>query len=156
VTQLLAIEDLGRGSSGKAWLCSTTSTRPSICVLKFSNKAGEKFSLEDEKQWWHQIYPEFASKVKVEEWSGSSALVMPHFTPVPESRRPAFERSIRDLLTRRFGVDYIHKDVRWRNIGYYLRQGEEIPVLFDLESVKQFEQGKDDNWIDIAMMSLYN
>jgi hypothetical protein len=29
---LLAIEDLGRGSTGKAWLACTLSTKPAICV----------------------------------------------------------------------------------------------------------------------------
>jgi len=34
---LLALEDLGRGSTGKAWLCCTLSASPALCVLKFGN-----------------------------------------------------------------------------------------------------------------------
>jgi hypothetical protein len=38
-TMLLALEDLGRGSSEKAWLCCTLSASPSLCVLKSEIRA---------------------------------------------------------------------------------------------------------------------
>ena len=39
VKTLVALEDLGRGSTGKAWLCVTvTQPRSASCVLKFDNK----------------------------------------------------------------------------------------------------------------------
>jgi len=74
VQNLLAVEDLGRGSNGKAWLV-TTETFSSVCVLKFDNH-DNKETLLCEKNWWDIIYPEFAEKVHVGLWSGASALVM--------------------------------------------------------------------------------
>jgi len=78
---LLALEDLGRGSTGKAWLACTLSKNPAICVLKFSNKIKLKGHLRQEKAWWDKIYSEFEKMTKIETWSGSKALVMPHFAP---------------------------------------------------------------------------
>ena len=42
--------------------------------------------LQREKQSWHLIYPEFTTKVRVEQWSGASALVvvMPRFATIHE------------------------------------------------------------------------
>jgi hypothetical protein len=152
---LLAIEDLGRGASGKAWLACTLSRNPAVCVLKFHNKALTS-SLLKEKQWWDVIYPEFRDMIKVESWSASDALVMPHFCPVLESERKNFYQSILDLLTNRFNEKgVLHGDVKWRNIGFYLRKGEKVPVIYDLETVRAAES-TDANWVDRAMIDLYS
>jgi hypothetical protein len=52
---LIALEDLGRGSTGKAWLCVTVTTpHSSVCVLKFSNRQGLS-KLDNEFQNWKII-----------------------------------------------------------------------------------------------------
>lgn len=157
---LLAIEDLGRGSSGKAWLGCTLSKQPAICVLKFSNKGdlGGKDHLDLEKSWWDRIYPEFSVMTKVEMWSGSYALIMPHFCSIPEDQREMYRDGIHHLLTKKFqNNSLIHDDVKWRNIGIYLKEnGESVLVLYDLQSVRTISAEKNQNWIEHAISNLYN
>eukprot|EP01036_Dinobryon_divergens_P029986 gene29986-39165_t len=50
VKNLIAVEDLGRGSSGKVWLVTTTETLKSICVFKFDNK-NQRFNLDAEAEF---------------------------------------------------------------------------------------------------------
>lgn len=151
---LLAIEDLGRGSSGKAWLMMTTHDNPAICVLKFANKMEN--ALKTELKWWVEIYPEFSKFVEVDCWSGSPALCMPHFPSIPIDKRRDYIESIRHLLeSPKFGTRYVHNDVRWRNIGLYKQSdGNVIPVLYDLESVVIYSEEEHMGWIDEAMRKL--
>jgi hypothetical protein len=65
IQNLLAVEDLGRGSSGKVWLTMANSNNSAICVLKFHNYRRYEKQLETEKNWWDILYPEFASLVHV-------------------------------------------------------------------------------------------
>jgi hypothetical protein len=134
---LIALEDLGRGATGKAWLCVTMSTpNSSACVLKFHNNK-KKNDLEKEKDFWHLIYPEFSKMVRIEHWSGEDALVMPHFTEVLESNRHLYRDALFDTLTSKFMNNGLyHGDVKWKNIGIYLKNGVEILVVFDLHSVE--------------------
>jgi hypothetical protein len=65
VGSLVALEDLGRGSTGKAWLCVTvTKPRSASCVLKFYNKHSQSEKLLNERNMWHLLYPEFSSMAK--------------------------------------------------------------------------------------------
>ena len=50
VKNLIAVEDLGCGSSGKVWLVTTTETLKSICVFKFDNKT-QRFNLDAEAEF---------------------------------------------------------------------------------------------------------
>lgn len=157
---LLAVEDLGRGSSGKAWLTCTLSKTPAICVLKYSNKGdlGGRDSLNVEKSWWDRIYPEFSTMTKVEIWSGSYALVMPHFCSIPENRREDYRDEIYQLLVTKFEAnELVHQDVRWRNIGVYLKKdGDSVVVLYDLQSVRPFSSQIDPkDWTFQAVENLY-
>jgi hypothetical protein len=48
-------------------------------------------------------------------------------------------------------------DVKWRNIGYYMNEeGERLPVLFDLDSVVEYNEEKHLRWVDNATSSLYS
>lgn len=116
---LLALEDLGRGSTGKAWLCCTLSSLPALCVLKFGNRSDNASTrLLQEKKWWDVVYPEFQCMTKVDIWGGSNALMMPHICAIPERDRVDFLDSIRALLLTKFCQRGIrHDDVAWRNIG---------------------------------------
>ena len=89
VKNLVALEDLGRGSTGKAWLCVTI-TKPSsaACVLKFDNKHAKS----------NNLVPELSSMIKLEHWSGADALVMPHFSTVLEHEREKYKEELRDVL----------------------------------------------------------
>lgn len=94
---LLALEDLGRGSTGKAWLCATVSKLSSaVCVLKFDNKQSFSGNLAHENAMWHLLYPEFDSMVRIKKWSGSDALVMPHFSTNLEGEREGYKHD--DIL----------------------------------------------------------
>ena len=146
------------GASGKAWLaCTCTKSRnktPAICVLKYGNKGS--LGLEYEKRMWEILYPEFKGKIKLEMWSGSLALVMPHFCSVTLTDRNMYQESIEALLIERFHSNgYIHQDVRWRNIGFYANDGGNVPILYDLETVRELNDQDDPNWIQVAMVKLF-
>lgn len=78
---LVAIADLGRGSTGRSWLCCTMHESPFVCVLKFRNQLDSRNEewLQEEKNWWMTIYPEFAAMVSVDLWGNNHALIMPRF-----------------------------------------------------------------------------
>ncbi len=48
---------------------------------------GPCVKLMHEGDMWTLLYPEFSSMIKLEQWSGSYALVMPHFSSVLEHER---------------------------------------------------------------------
>ena len=154
---LLALEDLGRGSTGKAWLCCTLSVSPALCVLKFGNK-GDHVSaerLKQEKKWWDKVYPKFTGMTKVEVWGGSKALVMPHICAIPEEERCEFRERIHTMMLTSFHkLGYEHQDVAWRNIGYYVDENNiKSPVLFDLERIRAGVES--DVWVNEAMSRLF-
>jgi hypothetical protein len=93
---LLGLEDLGRGSTGKAWLCCTLSASPALCVLKFGNKSDNVSTgrLKEEKKWWDAMYPQFKHMTKVEIWGGSDALMMPHICAIPLEERGEFKERV--------------------------------------------------------------
>jgi hypothetical protein len=159
VMTLVALEDLGRGSTGKAWLCVTV-TQPcsACCVLKFDNKDKRSEKLVKERDMWHYLYPEFAKYVKVEHWSGADALVMPHFSTILESEREQYRDKIESTLTNHFMRNgKVHKDVRWRNIGKYRQEsGEVAVVIYDLHDVVDYHVDAYQDWIENAVHSLYN
>lgn len=158
VKTLVALEDLGRGSSGKAWLCATlTKPRSAACVVKFDNKHTTSNNLATEKQIWDTIYPEFAHMVKHETWSGADGLIMPHFASIVEQERAMRYESIKGVLISKFAnCGKVHTDVRWRNIGKYkARRGEVVIVLYDLLSVVDYDAVLHADWVNLAMLSLY-
>ncbi len=159
VKNLVALEDLGRGSTGKAWLCVTvTKPRSAVCVLKFDNNHAKSDKLVHERDMWTLLYPEFSSMIKLEQWSGADALVMPHFSTVLEDEREQYKEELRDALTSKFmGNGKVHKDVRWRNIGKYRsKSGSVVLVLFDLHDVVDYNVDAHSDWIKTAVKSLYN
>ena len=158
VNSLVTLKDLGRGATGKAWLCSTL-TKPvaESCVLKFDNKHEKSRNLAREKAMWHLIYPEFCTYVKVENWSGADALVMPYFCPVLEAERDSFKDEVSHMLTRHFAHKMkVHTDVHWRNIGKYkTKDGTYALIVFDLHDVVDFDEKLHINWIKTAVDALY-
>lgn len=156
---LVALDDLGRGATGKAWLCATvTKPRSASCVLKFDNKrSGNSANLTKEKEMWHLLYPEFKDMVSLDIWSGSQALMMPHFATILESERDQYRDKLIQVLTMKFmNKGKVHRDVRWRNIGKYRQQnGEETVVVYDLHSVVDYNVDAHINWIDNAVNALF-
>lgn len=158
VKTLVALEDLGRGSTGKAWLCVTvTKPRSASCVLKFDNDKSVSSKLLYEREMWHLLYPEFSMMVKLENWSGADALVMPHFSAVLESEREQYRDELLEVLnTHFFDKGKVHRDVRWRNIGKYCnRRGAVSLVVFDLNDVVNYDVAAHLDWIDTAIKSLF-
>ncbi len=139
---LIVLEDLGRGSMGKAWLCVTVlQPSSSVCVMKFDNRKAESKSLAFEKSMYNLIYPEFQLLVRLEFWSGADALIMPHFCTVHAAERESFRDDIQHVLTDKFHTNgKVHNDVRWSNIGKYRNnQGQVTIVVFDLHDVVDFD-----------------
>ena len=109
VNTLIAIEDLGRCSTGKAWLCmtnihshppsaTTTAATPTVCVLKFNNYDGRSVNLlVHEKEMWDLLYPELTSMIRMEVWSGAYALVMPYFSTILEQERVLYKDAIYEV-----------------------------------------------------------
>ncbi len=156
---LLALKDLGRGSTGIVWLAttitsaatgsaaslSTTASFSAVCVLKFYNY--DKYSsssITNEKSNWDKIYPEFSTMTKVEKWSGSNALIMPHFQSVSKREdRYKLKHDIQHVLFDKFhNRGYIHPDVKWENIGFYRKKQDDgkykiVPVIYDLTYLEE-------------------
>ena len=88
-----------------------------MCVLKYDNKGAHVMYLQREKEIWRLLYPEFEQIIKVEMWSGASALVMPHFSTVPTEEREMYRNAIQEVLLSIMEKKKVRKDVRWRNIG---------------------------------------
>jgi hypothetical protein len=154
---LFAVEDLGRGASGKCWLCATTTrSHAAVCVLKYRNRDEHSHKLAAEFNWWVMLYPEFKTMTRVERWCGSLALLMPHFATIPEQERNRFKEPLKALLNSKFlKRKLVHVDVRWRNIGSYKdAKGEELPVVYDLEGVRHEVEG-DKGWVDKAIALLF-
>ena len=132
---LYLLEDLGTGSTGHVWLAC--SVGGAVCVLKFMAKGKDNPKvLEDECKCWHKIYPSLAKYVRVAEFCGRKALVMPHFdTPKRDKETLTLVES---TLHQSFGVKELkHPDVRWRNIGVSRdADGSLKAIVFDLVGVK--------------------
>jgi len=158
VKNLIALEDLGRGSTGKAWLCVTfTKPRSAACVLKFDNKHAKSDRLVHERDMWALLYPEFSSMIKLEQWSGADALVMPHFSTVLEHEREQYKEELMNVLTSKFMENgKVHKDVRWCNIGKYRKSDSVVLVVFDLHDVVDYNVDAHNDWIETTLKSLYN
>jgi len=158
VKTLVALEDLGRGSTGKAWLCVTL-TKPcsAACVIKFDNKHVNSSNLIQEKKIWGLLYPELSHMIKLEQWSGADALVMPHFSTVLEQERGQYRDEVLEVLRDKFvKSSKVHKDVCWRNIGKYISNiGKVTIVVFDLHDVVDYDADSHNDWVDKAMVSLY-
>lgn len=84
-------------------------------MLKFDNHDSSE-KLWREKELWSIIYPEFVSKVRVEQWSGSSALMMPCFASIHKSERAKLRNRVHGLLMLIEKKGFWHQDVRWRNM----------------------------------------
>lgn len=159
VKNLLAVEDLGRGSNGKVWL-TTTETFKSVCVLKFDNK-NNRCNLDFEAELWVKLYDSaISSMVKVDQWSGAFALMMPYFATIQEIDRELYQLQITKLLERIHNLGYYHDDVHWRNMGCYRDDaGVNVPILLDLIHVKEFAikspSSNSKEWIQKGLRNLF-
>ena len=155
--KLIALEDLGTGATGKAYLCGTAYQEGSaICVLKFHHTKKNDHSLEIELKAWKDVYPEFETMVNVRVWSSNHALMMPHFPSYTTDERGNHDikKQIHDLLKKKFfSKKLCHPDVKWRNLGKFTDKNNfTVPILFDLVGLTIC---KDASWIDTAMSHLF-
>jgi hypothetical protein len=107
---------------------------------------------------WSLLYHEFSSLIRLEQWSGAEALVMPHFSTVPEHERERYKDELLNVLTYKFmGRGKVHRDVRWRNIGKYRSaSGSVVLVVFDLHDVVDYNVDAHGDWIGTAIKSLFD
>jgi hypothetical protein len=72
-------------------------------------------------------------RVVSENWSGRPVVIMPYFHSIPKEERGEFLRLIETTLLNNFHRrGYIHRDVRWPNIGYTIIGDEKKAIVYDL------------------------
>ena len=83
---------------------------------------------------------------------------MPHFAAIREESRIGMKDAIEALLANFISRGFTHSDVQWRNIGYYIRGGEKVPVLYDLGGACSVEGRVGDfkDWVSTSLMSLFS
>jgi hypothetical protein len=131
--------------------------RNHILRLVFDSKNVNSKNLKRERDMWHLLYPEFSHMVKVEQWSGADALVMPHFSTVLECEREHYKDELFSVLNNKvMNNGKVHRDVRWRNIGKYRnKDGGVSLVLYDLHDVVDYIVDLHNEWIDNVMKTLF-
>jgi hypothetical protein len=155
--QLYLWKDLGRGSSGRAFLAFNTSGR--TCVVKFFHykrselpddndeaaiqklKDRSRRQAEKERILWHRMYPQYEIAVRTMELNQMYSIVMPYFDPVQRHERVGYLPAIRSLLVRfkEEGYRYEDGDLRWRHVGI---RGHQV-ALIDVGSLVAVKNAKD-------------
>jgi hypothetical protein len=150
-TKLFLWKDLGRGSSGRAFLAFSTSGR--ACVVKFFHykraelpddsdaevieglRQKSKCQANAERTIWHEVFPHYKDTVGVLSLNSTYGLIMPYFDPVQPSERLECLPKIRLLLLsfREKGYKYADGDIRWRHVGV---RGSHISFI-DLGSINK-------------------
>ena len=154
---VLLLEDLGVGRSGRVWLvCSASGL---VGVLKFSVVTGMGERLEDlrkkhvetELEGWKEIYPDLGKMCRVQKFAGHWALLMPHLCA--PKRNEASVNRIEQTLRKHFVEKNLkHEDVAWRNIGMYRDEaGHDVCIVLDLERVTTSKSG---DWVNDAIAEL--
>jgi hypothetical protein len=164
---LFLIEDLGKGSSGHAWLACSSSG--SVCVLKFPHRRPHdptvepvKVALEREKENWIAVYPQHKDRVKVVVLNSRDVLMMPRFD-FPQRETVADREEILHLVQEMLVRDFLdrgfwHNDVRWPNIG--LTKGcirgemKKVAIMLDMEAVTRSPPENQSAWLDDVMTEL--
>ena len=155
--ELFAVEDLGHGAEGRCWLVCTAAGR--VAVLKFFRKQDPEAAARREKERWDAVYPALGKMVKLQQWGGHWALVMPHLSQSVERDDLAVAAVRRTLVEDYVGRGWTQPvlEVRWRNIGFYTDDGGELrAVVFDMSHVERSEQNEENNlsWVDDCVQSL--
>jgi hypothetical protein len=155
VKNFFLLEDLGHGADGRAFLVSG-GTKGAVGVLKFFYADPDK-KAQREENMWKKVYSHLLPVVKtvrIVQVMGQSALLMPWFQ-CPErtkSTLDAVEKTLReDFMAERI----CHGDVAWRNVGVYSDDGQTKAVVFDMQTVHDFVQNKDEeDWVKSAVAAL--
>lgn len=147
-------EDLGNGSTGRAYLAMNSSCR--VCVLKRYFRRGKgvdevRKQADAEAAWWKRVYDLGAPSVMVLALAGQVYLKMPFFRWIIPAERKNRIEDVMASLTKYFdGKVLVHGDVAWRNTGV---NSEGEVRLFDLETVRE-KTAKDDGWLEEARKHL--
>ncbi len=99
---LFAVEDLGHGVEGRCWLVCTEAGL--VAVLKFFKKNESQIAAEKEKKNWDAVCPQLGKLVRVQQWGGHWALVMPHLSQAVKRDKEAL-RAVRETLENDYAVD---------------------------------------------------
>jgi len=160
--ELVVCELIGYGRDGEAYLCC--SLKGGVCVLKYMtpHENGKKIkrSQENKKSYVEQqekmvdkevafyklLYSEEQKlwNVRKATFENQSVLIMPYFyqPKKPEDRIKAMLDAVEKVLKNSFlQNNYIHNDVRWRNVGFYGTEKEMKGVVFDLQDVTSLDSG---------------
>lgn len=107
---------------------------------------------EKEAKNWALIYGNQFS-VRAEKWMQDWVVIMPRFKQfrTAEDRTKNIDK-VKSCLTSNFASQNLkHADVKWRNIGYYLKNNEVCVVVFDLA---RLEKENDKVWVESCMIEL--
>jgi len=148
--RLYVIDDLGHGRDGRVWLVCNSGGSVGVVKIVTTKERAEK-----EASMWQKAYKEkdWSSRVRAQKWCKRWAVVMPRFSQY-RSKKERMEAlpAIRVVMHQNFAAKGLrHGDIKWRNIGYYLEDGEKKPVLLDLADVPET---MDDSWIGAEMEKL--
>lgn len=120
-------------------------------MLKYDNLDKHDSSvLRREASHWNLLYPDFKSSVRIEHWSGSIALLLPHVSFINIDSRVKYKTLIWNELNRIQSLGKYHTDVKWNHIGL---SGGSI-ILLELDCIEKCSS-KSSNWIEKAMKYLY-
>jgi hypothetical protein len=91
---------------------------------------------------------------------GNPAVIMPLLNQFQskEERLRNIE-AVRECLEERFQKrGLVHRDVYWRNVGYFKNNGNIIVVMLDVNAcrVDNFKHGDDDKWVFFSIDHLKN
>ena len=83
-------------------------------------------------------------------------MVMPHFSNVIEQEREQYKDEVIKVLNEKFIKNRkVHRDVHWRNIGKYKMEEKVAFVVFDLNSLVDYDAATYSGWVDNAIISPY-
>lgn len=109
------------------------------CLSFFERKEAAEAAAKSEKDHWDAMYPQLGKTVRVERWGGHWALVMPHLSQSvvrDERALNAVEKTLTEDYADNRWMQPV-QEVKWRNIGFYLSEGELKAVVFDVSHVER-------------------
>lgn len=148
---VVVLSMLGIGADGKVLLVADKNGY--TAAMKLVTKGAT-----EEANNWTVIYQEFCQelgwKVRSETWMGIQTVIMPVLKQFAnkDERLESLE-AVRGCLQLFHRKGFVHKDVFWRNIGYFRKNGEVVVVMLDLHPNRVFkvESQTGVEWIDKAI-----
>ncbi|KAL3911081.1 MAG: hypothetical protein SGILL_007424 [Bacillariaceae sp.] len=158
-----AVEKLGRGETSKVfdaydhegnrcaikmYIKRSTDENKQLGTGKMSREIGEN-SCKREVERFKDLYPFLNDFVSFQLLYNIPCVVMPCFQPLSQDERNAFQdgestirKQVRACLSKfaEHGWKYHESDLRWRHIGYYVKEARKEMVMFDLADLEEMQE----------------